>query len=369
VQHQWFWYAVYAYIFVFALVVSATLTAVARYFAHRWQVYDYPADHKIHKNPMPLLGGAALASAVLITVVVNMGILGLLDARVPISPWLDEHVFAFLGSGAAKKLVGLFIGGTLIFLLGLIDDLISLRPETKLAGQLVAALIIVSCGVRIELFIPNPWIGGAITLCWIVLMTNSFNLLDNMDGLCAGITAIIAFVFFLAVYPLGQTFTAVMLLAVAGSSSGFLFHNFNPAKIFMGDAGSMFCGCMLSSLAVVSTFYTESRASRVAVLLPVLVMAVPLFDTLSIIVIRLKRRQSIMKGDKRHFSHRLVKLGMTERQAVAFIYLVTLIVGLGATVLSQVNLRGGLTLAAQSFGLFAIIILLMNAGRTKVGPR
>jgi len=369
VQQQWLWYAAYAYIFVFALVVSAALTAAARHFAHRWEVYDYPAEHKIHKDPTPLLGGAALAAAVLITVAVNLGVLGILDARVPIAPWLSEHVFAFLGSGAVKKLVGLFIGGALIFMLGLVDDLVSLRPETKLAGQLVAAVIIVSCGVRIELFIPNPWIGGAITLCWIVLMTNSFNLLDNMDGLCAGITAIVSFVFFLAVYPLGQTFTSVMLLAVAGSACGFLFHNFNPAKIFMGDAGSMFCGYILSSLAVLSTFYSENQASRVAVLLPVLVMAVPLFDTLSIIAIRLKRRQSLMKGDKRHFSHRLVKLGMTERQAVVFIYLVTLIVGLGATVLSQVNLRGGLTLVTQSLGLFAIIILLMNAGRTRVGPR
>ena len=358
-MQQWLWYAAYGYIFLFALVVSAALTAIARHVAHRWEVYDHPADHKIHKDPTPLLGGAAIAGTVLITVVLNLGLLGLLDDRVPIAHWLNEYIFAFLGVDVIKKLAGLFIGGALILMLGLIDDLVRLRPEHKLVGQIVAALIMVSCGVRIQLFIPNPWIGGFITLCWIVLMSNSFNLLDNMDGLCAGITAIISFVFFLAVYPLGQTFTSVMLLAMAGSASGFLFHNFNPAKIFMGDAGSMFCGYILSSLAVISTFHSGTDGSRVAVLLPVLVMAVPLFDTLSIIFIRIKRKQSVMKGDKRHFSHRLVNLGMTERQAVVFIYLVTLVTGLGATLLSQVNLRGGLTIFVQSLGVFAIIVLLM----------
>ena len=365
-MQQWLWYAAYGYIFLFALVVSAALTAVARHFAHRWEVYDHPADHKIHKDPTPLLGGAALAGAVLLTVLVNLGLLGLFVNRVPIAHWLNEHIFAFLGEeDVIKKLVGLFIGGTLIFMLGLIDDLVRLRPEHKLVGQIVAALIMVSCGVRIQLFIPYPWIGGLITLCWIVLMSNSFNLLDNMDGLCAGITAIISFVFFLAVYPLGQTFTSVMLLAMAGSAVGFLFHNFNPAKIFMGDAGSMFCGYILSSLAVISTFYGGTEGSRVAVLLPVLVMAVPLFDTLSIIFIRIKSKQSIMKGDKRHFSHRLVDLGMTERQAVVFIYLVTLVTGLGAVLLSQVNLRGGLTIVVQSLGVFAIIVLLMTSNNRR----
>ncbi len=363
-MQQWLWYAAYAYVFVFALVVSAVLTALARRAAHRWEIYDHPADHKIHSRPTPLLGGAALAGTVLITVVVNLGVLGLLDSRVPLAHWLNAHIFAFLGTDVVRKLAGLFVGGALIFLLGLVDDLVRLRPEHKLVGQIVAALIMVCCGVRIQLFIPNPWIGGFITLCWIVLMSNSFNLLDNMDGLCAGVTAIISFMFFLAVYPQGQTFTGVMLLAMAGSACGFLFHNFNPAAIFMGDAGSMFCGYVIASLAVISTFYTGEEGSRVAVLVPVLVMAVPLFDTLSIIFIRIKHGESIMKGDKRHFSHRLVDLGMTERQAVVFIYLVTLVTGLGATVLLQVNLRGGLTLVAQSLGVFAIIVLLMTAGRS-----
>jgi len=365
--HQWLWYAAYTYIFLFALVASALMTTLARRAAHRLEIYDHPAEHKIHDSPTPLLGGAALAAAVVITVVFNIALLGILDHRVPIAHWLNANIFSFLGTDVIKKLAGLFIGGTLIFLLGLVDDLVRLRPDTKLIGQIVAALVMVCCGVRVALFIPNPWIGGFITVCWIVLMCNSFNLLDNMDGLCAGITAIISLMFFLAVYPLGQTFTSVMLLAMAGSACGFLFHNFNPATIFMGDAGSMFCGYVLSSLAVLSTFYTgDTGISRVAVFLPVLIMAVPLFDTISIILIRLRHRQSILKGDKRHFSHRLVKLGMTERQAVVFIYFVTMVTGLGGTVLSQVDLRGGMTMVAQSLGVFAIIVLLMMVGHANM---
>jgi len=342
---------------------------IARAAARKLKVYDYPADHKIHADPTPLLGGAAIAGSVLATVVFNMALLGILDGRIPLAHDFNEYIFSYLGPDVIRKLAGLFAGATLVFVLGLVDDIVMLRPETKLVGQIVAAIVVVSSGVRLDMFIPNPWLAGLVTLGWIVLMTNSLNLLDNMDGLCAGITAIMAFMLFMAVSPLQQTFTGVMLLAVSGSAVGFLFYNFRSASIFMGDAGSMFCGYMLSSLAVISTFHVGGHTSRVAVLLPVLVMGVPLFDTLSIIFIRVRRGQSIMKGDKRHFSHRLVKLGMTETQSVVFIYLVTLVTGLGAVVLGQVTLRGGLTLLVQALGVFAIIVVLMSAGKSGAGAK
>jgi UDP-GlcNAc:undecaprenyl-phosphate GlcNAc-1-phosphate transferase len=224
----------------------------------------------------------------------------------------------------------------------------------------VAGLVLVLSGIRLELFIPNAVVGGALTIFWIVLMTNSMNLLDNMDGLAAGITGIAAAMFFLAVAPLGQTFTGVMFLMVAGTMVGFLFHNFNPATIFMGDAGSMLCGYMLASLAVVGTFYDAgSSPTRVAVVVPLLALGVPLFDTLSVIYIRVRSGESIVRGDKRHFSHRLVASGMTQRQAVVFIYLVAVVVGLGATLLSTIGIAGVVTVIAQAVGVFAIVALLM----------
>jgi UDP-GlcNAc:undecaprenyl-phosphate GlcNAc-1-phosphate transferase len=194
-------------------------------------------------------------------------------------------------------------------------------------------------------------------------MTNSMNLLDNMDGLAAGVAAIAAFIFFLAVRPLGQTFTSVMHLMVAGTTVGFLFYNFKPATIFMGDAGSMLIGYMLASLAVMSTFYTVFSPTRVAVLIPLFALAIPLFDTLSVIYIRVKNKESIIRGDKRHFSHRLVESGMTQKQAVLFIYFVAAVVGLGATLLWSLRLAGVLAVIAQAVGIFAIVVLLMANNR------
>jgi UDP-GlcNAc:undecaprenyl-phosphate GlcNAc-1-phosphate transferase len=251
-----------------------------------------------------------------------------------------------------------------IFLVGLVDDVRHLNPGVKLFGQIVAGLVLVLSGIRLELFIPNALIGGILTIFWIVLMTNSMNLLDNMDGLAAGVAAIAAGIFFLSVAPIGQTFTSVMFLMVAGTMVGFLFYNFKPATIFMGDAGSMLCGYMLASLAVLGTFYTPSSPTRVAVVTPVLALGVPLFDTLGVIYIRMKNRESIIRGDKRHFSHRLVDAGMSQKEAVIFIYLVAAVVGLGATLLSGLRTTGVATVIVQAVGLFAIVSLLMaNSGR------
>ncbi|HEO70105.1 MAG TPA: undecaprenyl/decaprenyl-phosphate alpha-N-acetylglucosaminyl 1-phosphate transferase, partial [Candidatus Hydrogenedentes bacterium] len=262
-----------------------------------------------------------------------------------------------------RKLGGMLGGALVVFVLGVIDDLRALRPETKLAGQLVAALLLVVTGVRLDLFIDNPWISGAITVGWIVMITNAMNLLDNMDGLSAGVSIIAAFSFFVCVWPHGDAFVCVLLMVFAGSVAGFLYHNLSPARIFMGDAGAMFCGYLLATVAVLGTFHTESTPSRASVAAPVLALGVPLFDTLSVIYIRWRRGESIMKGDKRHFSHRLVDLGMSPRQAVEFIFLVAGVTGLGGALLPQVGLTGTVIILAQTGGVFLLIVLLMNAGK------
>ena len=292
------------------------------------------------------------------------------------------HVFPFLGPNATRNLAGIFAGGFLIFLLGVVDDIKALSPEVKLVGQVVAAAVLVLSGIRLDLFIgvflealpfvnsiPEYWlsvinvgISGFVTMLWVIMMTNSMNFLDNMDGLSGGISVIAALSFFLCLLPQDQYFVCALLMVFAGSVAGFLFHNLSPARIFMGDAGSMFCGYILATVAVIGTFYTGDGGSRAAVAAPLLALCVPIFDTVSVVFIRWRRGESIMRGDKRHFSHRLVEMGMSPRAAVEFIFLVAIVTGLGGALLPQLGTLGTVIVLAQAAGLFLLIVLLMVAG-------
>ena len=212
------------------------------------------------------------------------------------------------------------------------------------------------------------WITIAFLLVlWIVGVTNSINLMDNMDGLCAGVSAISLFFFSLVTYQLGQqTFMILSMLALLGAVLGFLWHNFNPARIFMGDAGSMFIGFTLACLIVFSTFYTsQSETTILAIAMPPIILAVPLFDTLTVIAIRIKRGLLIYQADKNHFSHRLVALGMSHRNAVLLIYLVTLCTGIGALLLHQLNFFGGLIVLIQVAIILGVILLLERAAKIR----
>jgi UDP-GlcNAc:undecaprenyl-phosphate GlcNAc-1-phosphate transferase len=260
---------------------------------------------------------------------------------------------------------GVIAGGIIIFIVGIVDDMLSLNPWIKLAGQIVAASVLVLSGMHIELFVlSNVWISAAITIFWVVLITNSMNLLDNMDGLSAGVAVAAAFSFFLSVQPdMDGQLVRFMLMVFAGAMCGFLYHNFNPAKIFMGDSGALFSGYFLATVAVLGTYHVEGSQSRIAVAAPLFALSVPLFDTFSVMYIRWRRGQSIMLGDKRHFSHRLVDLGMSERQAVEFIYLVAGVIGLGGALLSTLDSWSTILVLVQSGGVFLLIVLLMNAGK------
>lgn len=356
------WYIVYAYALVSAFVVALFLTAVVRRLAIRWQFYDYPGDRKMHDEPVPVMGGAAIFATFFLITGVNLLALWILPVeRLIGGEWLDAHVIDFLGPNVGWKLTGIFLGGMIIFVLGLLDDIVALGPMKKLVGQVAAALVLVYFGMQVNLFIPDPLLRGAITVLWVLTIINAMNFLDNMDGLAPGVSVIAALSFFICVAPQGHTFIAVLLMVFAGSVAGFLYHNLYPARIFMGDTGSMFCGYVLATVPVVATFYTPDTPSRVAVAAPIVALSVPLFDILSVVYIRWRDGQSIMQGDKRHFSHRLVELGMTPRQAVEFIFLVAAICGLGAALLPQVALAGTLIILAQLAGIFLLIVLLMRA--------
>ena len=373
------WYLVFAYALVQSFFVSAILTHLVHRFAIRFNIVDNPGHRKMHETPIPLLGGVAIYVTFNLVILGNLVVLNLFGDFG--YEWVARNVLDFLGDTAIRPLSGIFAGAFLIFLLGIVDDIKVLSPEIKLIGQITAAFVLVLSGLRLDLFIGSILeltpvvqnlgeqsmgmitvaVSGALTMLWVVLMTNSMNFLDNMDGLCGGVSVIAALSFFLCVLPQGEYFVAVMLMVFAGSVSGFLYHNLNPARIFMGDAGAMFCGYILATVAVMGTFYSEQDSSRIAVAAPLLALCVPLFDTASVVYIRWRRGESIMKGDKRHFSHRLVELGMSPRQAVEFIFLVAAVTGLSGALLSQVNTGGTIIILFQTAGIFLLIVLLMTA--------
>ncbi len=369
-------YLVYGYALGLSFLVALGLTEAVRRFALRRNIVDHPGERKIHAEPIPLLGGAAVVITFYGCLVAHVCAMLVME-RYSLG-WLEENLRISLGEGHRSKLAGIAGGGLLIFALGVWDDIKRLSPWTKLVVQLAAAGLLVWCGISVRLFFVDlpwlpesaaAWLSAALTVTWIVFMTNSLNLLDNMDGLCGGVSVIAAFSFFLAVQTHGteQEFVRLLLMVFAGAMGGFLYHNLNPARIFMGDAGALFSGFMLATVAVVGTFHTQTASSRIAVAAPLLALSVPLFDTFSVMYLRWRSGQSIMLGDKRHFSHRLVDLGMSTRQAVEFILLVAAVAGLGGALLPTATMTGTLIILGQTIGVFLLIVLLMNAGNKRGG--
>jgi len=216
-------------------------------------------------------------------------------------------------------------------------------------------------GIRITFFINIPFVNCLLTVGWIVLISNAFNLLDNMDGLSSGISFIAAFIFFIIARRNGQFFVSSMLVCFVGVIMGFLRFNMHPARIFMGDCGSLFIGFLLAVLTILGTYYTADTPTAAPIIMPLLIMLVPLFDTFSVIFIRLKNKVSIFKADRNHFSHRLVRLGMSKKSAVLFIYLVTFCTGLGAMLLPYLDRAGCFIILLQACCIILIIILLEKA--------
>lgn len=369
------WYLIFAIALFESFLFSLFLTPVFRKLAIRFNVLDHPGERKLQAQPVPLLGGAAIFSAFVFTIALNATLL-LYSGALGFA-WIEEHILRFFGGDSIQKLVGLGLGGIAIFALGLLDDLDALTPERKLVGQIACAAIPVAFGIRGDLFLSRlllqlpieqtewlsatiPWVSAFLSILWLVTIINAMNFIDNMDGLCAGISAIAATSFFLCVATSEEYFTAVALIVFAGSVLGFLYHNLPPARLFMGDAGAMFCGYVLASLAIVGTFYSESSGTRLAVVAPLIALTVPLFDMLSVVWLRLQRGENIMKGDKRHFSHRLVELGLTQRQAVEFIYLVAILTGLSGALLVRVGPFGTAIILTQTVGLFVAVVVLMR---------
>lgn len=351
-------------------------TFVMRWLAPRVGLVDQPNHRKVHISPVPLGGGVAIACGVTVPFAIGTLVLLLMDDR-SLAEVLPEFATPHLG-GLRERLGGLWImlgGALLLMTLGLIDDRRGLDWRIRLAVQFtVATACVVTQGWQLTAFIAVPALGSIVSILlsviWIVALINSFNMLDNMDGLSAGVAAIAAAILAIVMLvspaaPRPQLFVAGFLFVLVGGLLGFLVHNRPPAKIFMGDAGSYFVGFSLAIATLLATFagYSATSPGAHAVLAPLCVMAVPLYDMLTVLWIRIREGRSPFEADKNHFSHRLVELGLSKTQAVLTIYLTTATCGLGALLLHQVDLFGAFVVLLMVVFVLSLIAILESTRR------
>jgi UDP-GlcNAc:undecaprenyl-phosphate GlcNAc-1-phosphate transferase len=356
-----------ALILMGATALSAFAVPVTVTLARRVGAIDEPGGRKVHSTATPRLGGIAVFFAFM--TVVGTGFV--------VAPRLAESVFvrSYFGSTFAflvdvrlvqAKLLGLLIGASIAFGIGLVDDITKGRFPVywKAIGQLLAAAVAVSADVRTS-FMPYSWANTLVTLLWLVGVTNSFNLLDNLDGVSAGVAFVASSVLFLNAWFLGEFLVCLVLAAFMGSLLGFLFFNFHPAKVFLGDCGSLFIGYALAALTILERYVSRASSTLFPVLMPVVVLAVPLVDTATVITIRLREGRPIYVGDTCHLSHRLLSLGFSKRATALFILLVTLCLGLGVVNLADATLGQALIILLQSAVFIALILFLMFFERSQ----
>lgn len=297
------------YQFIGALGLALVLTPLVRYFAQRYGKVAVVRDDRWHKKPIPAMGGIAI--------------------------WLSWILVVLFSVKPDIAILVPIIGATAIFLLGFADDLFHLQPQTKLIGQIVVAAAMIKFGIVIQV-ISNPLFTIPLTIFWIVGITNAINLLDNMDGLSAGIAAIGALALFIHSIQIGDHFVALQSAAITGAALGFLRYNFYPAKIFMGDSGSLFLGFLLAVLSIKGT-WQHASSLVVTMAIPLLILAIPIFDTVFVTITRRIQGKPISQGGRDHISHRLVALGISERQAVIWLYMLSLFLGAISLFYNKIN--------------------------------
>jgi UDP-GlcNAc:undecaprenyl-phosphate/decaprenyl-phosphate GlcNAc-1-phosphate transferase len=286
-----------ALLVAFSLCVAATPVVI--HLARRFGFVSEPKADRWHSRPTPLLGGT----------VIYVGV--------------TASVLCF--GTLSREMIGVVVGGSLIFLLGLTDDLLQIKPSTKFLGEILASCVVLYAGLGLDL-IPNPFLNLFLTLLWLVAITNAFNLLDNMDGLAVGVAAISSLTTFVFSLVQGLPEISVLSMAVLGASLGFLLFNFNPAKIFMGDCGSLFLGFTLACTTILGSWEQASNLFGILAI-PSLALGVPIFDTLLVTTSRILSGRSVAVGGRDHTSHRLVALGMSERKAVLSLYVLCVFLG------------------------------------------
>jgi UDP-GlcNAc:undecaprenyl-phosphate GlcNAc-1-phosphate transferase len=315
-----------------SLILAAVLTYFVRAFARRYDFVAKPKSDRWHRKPTAMLGGAAIFLSTLL-------------------------MYAAFVPKTTESLIVL-AGSIFLFLIGLIDDLLNIKPYQKLAGQLFGAVVVAGFGLKLPLT-GFEIVDIFITIFWIIGITNAINLLDNMDGLAAGISAIAAGSLAVSFAANGQTNELLFVAVFVGSLLGFLVFNFNPASIFMGDCGSMFVGFLLSTTVLLNQTGGRSRGVVSILAVPVLILFVPIFDTTFVTVLRKLWGRKASQGGRDHTSHRLVALGLTERNAVLMLYLFAAGAGFISILISKLDTVQSLALiCAFTIGLTLIGVYL-----------
>jgi UDP-GlcNAc:undecaprenyl-phosphate GlcNAc-1-phosphate transferase len=359
-----------AFVMTGTCLLSAALVPFSVSLARRFGVLDHPGERKVHAGAMPRMGGVAVFAA--FTSVVLAGYL--VSPHIPEVPWLRD----VLGPTSEilqeafrvkARLTGLLAGGAVVFLVGVLDDVLGRRFPAgfKAAGQAVAAVVVVTAGVRTS-FLPYDWMNVVVTILWLVGMTNAFNFLDNMDGLSAGVAFVASGVFLVTAWSLGELFISLLLVAFMGSLLGFLFFNVHPARVFLGDCGSLFIGYLMGSLTLLERYVSHASSTLFPILLPVFVLAVPLIDAFTVTFIRVREGRPIYVGDRRHLSHRLVALGFSQPAAVRILWLMTFCLGLGAASLTDATVAQAAGILIQSLGFVALVLILIFHERPSGAP-
>jgi UDP-GlcNAc:undecaprenyl-phosphate GlcNAc-1-phosphate transferase len=357
------WWSLYALIVVAAFACSAALCGAARSAGLRLGLMDRPAGRKAHARPVALTGGWGIYLTFAGMVGAGTLLAGPLAGRLPAA--MDAvRPYLLNVAGVRGQVLAVLGGATLVFIVGAIDDLRPLGPWAKLAAQFVATVPLLLAGIAIRGFLPDP-LGWALTIGWVIVITNAFNLLDNMDGLSASVAAVACIVMALAALQGGQLWMPALFLCLAGALAGFLIYNFHPATLFMGDAGSLTVGYLVAVFSILVTYYQAGVPSSLPVLMPLAIMGVPLFDTLSVMFIRWREGRPLMVGDRNHFSHRLLAMGFTVRESVLTIAALTGATGLLALALRQLAWPGAIVHLAGLILLFAVIVALEVVGRRR----
>lgn len=340
--------ALYGSLFAASFVVTLALVPLVMRLARRVGFLDHPGPRKIHTEPIPYGGGITVAAGVLLAV-------ALLTVWRPAPP-----------QSSLEKPIPVLVyvlGSLAILVLGLVDDRRKLSAPFKLLVETIVAAGVALGGARLRLFEAPPAVSVAVTVLWILAVTNAFNLLDHMDGLSSGVALLSGGAFLFVALQTHQAFIGALLMALLGACLAFLMFNFPPARIYLGDAGSLFIGFWLSCLTISFTFY-DAHYLLYTYFVPVAVLAVPLFDTASVVLIRLRHRRPIFEGDTNHLAHRLTRLGMSRTLAVLTVYALTLNAGISAVLLYHVRETGAIFIVAQLLLTFGIITILEAAGRT-----
>ncbi|QDV28026.1 MraY family glycosyltransferase [Aureliella helgolandensis] len=362
-----------------SLLIAYFTVGWVRGAAEQLGLVDKPGARKVHSVPIPLGGGLGIWAGVMGTLALGTLAVYLATHFPSLASLLPEGITAHLDGlwGKVAEIWMIAACGTVLAFLGLLDDRRGVPWWIRLGIEFaVASFCVYWQGLQLTAFIELPWLTSALSVLWIVALINSFNMLDNMDGLSGGVAAISSTMLAMMLLSTStsssgqpQIFVAAMLLVLVGALLGFLRHNWAPATIFMGDAGSYFIGFWIAVATLLATYAGYQGATPHAVVAPLIVMAIPLYDMTSVILIRLREGRSPFEADKRHFSHRLTDLGMTKKQAVLTIYVATTTCALSALLLPRVDAWGAMLIVISTCLTLSLVRILESVGRPPAGDQ